>query len=113
MKKVLKNIIQKERLRINDNKLEEIIEISHGDIRNAINTLQFLSPRSIATKKLKTSNPTHFDDHIGNLSLFHAVGKVIYAKREPDGTFKSKPEVSFNMKDPTLFLNSFLFVRTL
>ncbi|KAI7892842.1 Rad17 cell cycle checkpoint protein-domain-containing protein [Mucor mucedo] len=97
MKKILKNILQCEKLCVSDRKLEEIIDVSNGDIRSAINSLQFMSCIPIMPpKKFRRTQVVDFDNHIGNLSLFHAIGKVIYAKHNEDGTFESKPDHIMN-----------------
>ncbi|KAI8138601.1 Rad17 cell cycle checkpoint protein-domain-containing protein [Fennellomyces sp. T-0311] len=77
--------------------LSQIVERSHGDIRNAINTLQFhcIPPSPHIPMKRKRDN----QDSMGQagergapLDLFHALGKVLYAKRDPQGKFESRPE---------------------
>lgn len=100
MLKILKSIVQNEKIRITENKLAEVVEASNGDIRSAINALQFMScAPTFATRKKRNNNGiVDFDSHIGNLSLFHAVGKVVYAKRNQDGTFESKPDVNKKKK---------------
>ncbi|KAK4522068.1 uncharacterized protein ATC70_004607 [Mucor velutinosus] len=96
MNKVLKNILSQEPVNVPKDLLDEIIEKCDGDIRAAINTLQFDSIHSRKTRKIlskkKSGNKPPFDDKTGPLTLFHAVGKVLYAKRNPDGTYESKPE---------------------
>ena len=52
-----------------------------GDIRAAINALQFgcLNSKSFDTKRTKNTNARD-----ANLDLFHAMGKVLYCKRHPN-----------------------------
>ena len=96
MTKVLKHVMSEEHTAIRKEQLDQLIEKSNGDIRAAINNLQFdsvhssKSKRKIQTKKSTDKPP--FDDRMGPLSLFHALGKVLYAKRNPNGTYESKPE---------------------
>lgn len=96
MVKVLKHIISEEHATVQKEQLDQLIEKSDGDIRAAINNLQFdsvhfsKSKRKIPTKKSTDKAP--FDEKMGPLSLFHALGKVLYAKRNPNGTYESKPE---------------------
>ncbi|KAL9548638.1 hypothetical protein MBANPS3_005593 [Mucor bainieri] len=96
MNKVLKNILSQEHAHVSKDYLAEIIEKSDGDVRAAINALQFDTIHSRKARKVpnKTNpeNKAPFDDKTGPLTLFHAVGKVLYAKRNPDGTYESKPE---------------------
>ncbi|KAF1803566.1 Rad17 cell cycle checkpoint protein-domain-containing protein [Mucor lusitanicus] len=96
MNKVLKNILSQEHANVPKDRLDDIIEKSDGDIRAAINTLQFdtihsRKARKVPSKK-KSGDKPPFDDKTGPLTLFHAVGKVLYAKRNPNGTYESKPE---------------------
>ncbi|KAH8555650.1 Rad17 cell cycle checkpoint protein-domain-containing protein [Umbelopsis sp. PMI_123] len=70
---------------------EAIAAISNGDIRSAINNLQFY-----ATPKEQSDSIGHLDmSSIGRetpLDLFHALGKVLYAKRTAKGALQSVPE---------------------
>jgi cell cycle checkpoint protein len=109
MKKILKEIARKECLFLPASKLEEFVDESDGDIRLAINSLQFRSipiddtfveekppPAPVRRAKKDGAKIVEFDDHVGHLSLFHAVGKVLYAKRDAHGNYESTPEVSFS-----------------
>lgn len=84
------------------NQLQDILDQSDGDIRAAINNVQFYAIRSLypsskrKSSSSRQSNVVPFDEKIGPLDLFHAVGKVLYAKRNPDGTLESKPEHILN-----------------
>lgn len=96
MTKALKSILSQEHVTVPKEHLDDIIEKSDGDIRAAINTLQFDSihsrkARRVPSKK-KSANKAPFDDKTGPLTLFHAIGKVLYAKRNPNGTYESLPE---------------------
>ncbi|KAI7902025.1 Rad17 cell cycle checkpoint protein-domain-containing protein [Cokeromyces recurvatus] len=112
MKKILKKIMSNEQTRLSDSQLVDLIEKSEGDIRAAINNLQFYAtPNSNllgkGQKKAKISSVKAFDERTGPLDLFHAVGKVLYAKRNKDDSFESKPEHILNKipVDNDLFIN--------
>lgn len=92
-----------------NDKLDAIVENSNGDIRSAINSIQFTSriPVRPIKKKKPNNDVVDFDNHIGNLTLFHAVGKVVYAKRNQDKTFESKPDV----KKQTRRIHNLLLTR--
>ncbi|CAO3689093.1 unnamed protein product [Rhizopus stolonifer] len=97
----MNNILAKEGIKFKKDKLEEIAELSHGDIRAAINMLQFYSTRetrsdTVPRKKRKRGDMDMFEANTEPLSLFHAVGKVLYAKRDSHGYFESKPENIIN-----------------
>ncbi|KAI8337559.1 Rad17 cell cycle checkpoint protein-domain-containing protein [Chlamydoabsidia padenii] len=81
---------------IDTQQLDHIIEACHGDIRSAILTMQFYAARpSLHTRKrnlggnLKDNSSIHGRQN--HLEFFHAVGKVLYAKRTPSGSLESKP----------------------
>jgi DNA polymerase III delta prime subunit len=104
LKKVLQNIANRENLHVPNSILENIIDNSNGDIRIAINSLQFQSvagtPSSQPVPKKRKNRKgeviVDFNRHMGHLSLFHAVGKVLYAKKNVNGTLESSPEVTKN-----------------
>ncbi|KAI8368195.1 Rad17 cell cycle checkpoint protein-domain-containing protein [Radiomyces spectabilis] len=80
------------------NQVSEIAELSQGDIRCAINTLQFYSLTvnrvSTVPSKRKKTNDTR-QNLLGRgapLELFHALGKVLYCKRDRHGVPESEPE---------------------
>lgn len=90
-----------ENVKLAKDQLQDILDKSDGDIRAAINNVQFYAVRTLhpsARRKVTSikSNVVPFDEKIGPLDLFHAVGKVLYAKRNPDGTLESKPEHILN-----------------
>ncbi|KAI8051789.1 Rad17 cell cycle checkpoint protein-domain-containing protein [Thamnidium elegans] len=99
MLKIVSSIKNREGMSISHDYLDSLVEDSNGDIRSAINALQFLSNTN---KRTKLSAPTKltetidFDKHISKLPLFHAVGKVLYAKRNADNTLESKPDHIIN-----------------
>lgn len=100
MLKILSSIKNAEGLSIPQPYLNNLVQDSNGDIRSAINGLQFISnqvrkERATTTTKASSSKVVEFDKHVSKLSLFHAVGKVLYAKRNTDQTLESKPDVSF------------------
>lgn len=97
---IVTKIVNREGMSIPHDCLESLVDNSNGDIRSAINALQFSSNtgNDETTATSAPTNPTNivdFDKHISKLSLFHAVGKVVYAKRNADDTLESKPDVSF------------------
>jgi cell cycle checkpoint protein len=102
MTKILNHIVSCEGVRIKTSELSDLVEKSNGDIRSAINNLQFYdkkpgkAPKQQPKKAKSLENPNvkAFDEQIGPLDLFHALGKVLYAKRNPDGSYESKPDVS-------------------
>ncbi|RCI04967.1 Cell cycle checkpoint protein rad17, partial [Rhizopus stolonifer] len=101
MTKALNRVIHGQDIYMSKDQLNDLIETSDGDLRSAINNLQFYAKRNQHyTKRRKT-----FDQKIGPLDLFHAVGKVLYAKRHADHTLQSKPEHILNKlpMDPDLF----------
>ncbi|KAI9469929.1 MAG: Rad17 cell cycle checkpoint protein-domain-containing protein [Benjaminiella poitrasii] len=112
MKKVLKKIMSSEQARLSDGQLSDLIEQTEGDIRAAINNLQFYalqSPQPLRKfqKTVRANSIKPFDEKIGPLELFHAIGKVLYAKKNKDGSFESKPEHIINKTpiDNDLFIS--------
>lgn len=111
IKKVLNSIASCENLHLPNSQMENLIDTSNGDIRQAINSLQFFSNQGSSSsypipKKRRNDKGeviVDFMRHTGHLSLFHAVGKVLYAKRNVDGTFESNPEVRSVAKHRTTF----------
>lgn len=96
--KVLSKTALKANVQIGKDRLEELSELSNGDIRAAINMLQFYSTSKNANKhsgikRKRDDDASLFCRTTGSLSLFHAVGKVLYAKRDINGYYESKPEV--------------------
>jgi len=98
MKKCLKTICNKEKIvRLRDADLEEIITSSAGDMRNAVMNLQF--------QMSNRRNGGHYERDV-RLSPFHALGKLLYAKRITHPSDKSgrriskcgdqRPPLSFN-----------------
>ncbi|KAG0745053.1 hypothetical protein G6F57_009109 [Rhizopus arrhizus] len=87
-----------EMIGVSKDKLDEIVELSHGDLRSAINMLQFYSTpsRTNDRKRKRDGISTLFDKVTGPLPLFHAAGKVLYAKRDLEGNYESKPEDIIN-----------------
>ncbi|KAI8353224.1 Rad17 cell cycle checkpoint protein-domain-containing protein [Blakeslea trispora] len=115
MNKALQRVISGQDLAISKAQLDTLIEFSGGDIRLAINHLQFY-PRHDKRKKHEKHKKKEisFEEKIGPLDLFHAVGKVLYSKRRADGTYESRPEHIFDKlpTDPDYF-NAFLHQNSL
>jgi cell cycle checkpoint protein len=69
--------------------LDVIVESSNGDIRSAINTLEFACTIELPNKKRKgvTAGTTIVLEAVTrreqSLALFHLIGKVLYNKRTP------------------------------
>jgi len=90
MKKCLQTIVKAERLKVSDTLFEELHSSSKGDMRHAIMALQFQFASAGGTGKAM---------HVGGsrgqssdrardtkLSTFHALGKLLYAKRKKLGS---------------------------
>ncbi|KAI8640735.1 Rad17 cell cycle checkpoint protein-domain-containing protein [Parasitella parasitica] len=97
MTKALKSILAQEGVTVQKETFDESIEKSDGDLRAAINNMQFSSLHTLISKnklpaKKNSTEKARFDDKLGPLTLFHALGKVLYAKRNPNGTYESEPE---------------------
>ena len=139
MTKRLNNILEAERLKplISNTKelIDDVIEGAHGDLRNAIQTLQMRvvelsysddtesnlksngkskgksngkSIKKRASKRKKVAVSTLKSENVGggeqNLSIFHSLGKVLYAKKEID------PEIAIERSDvDCVTFNSLLF----
>ena len=82
----LQRIAVAEKVDISQQQLKSLCENSNGDLRHATNALQMfaITPNN-GRQKRKKSNPESNTNAYGNrdtsLSLFHAVGKVLYNKR--------------------------------
>lgn len=102
MKSCLKSIMKRERISSTiissmDKYIEELHSTSGGDIRHAIMQLQFRLKSSSTTKSTSIDllKNSHRDT---KLSTFHALGKLLYAKRIPEYKLDSSisDEVSFH-----------------
>ncbi|GFT13808.1 cell cycle checkpoint protein RAD17 [Nephila pilipes] len=87
-------------MKLSKTQLENIASDSKGDIRNAINTMQFLSmtqstePKSVQKKDLSAKSSESEEcasKRDSSLFLFHALGKILYSKRDP--SLKSERDV--------------------
>ena len=80
MKKILEGIAQQQRFLLSASLSEELHLRSGGDLRHAIMTLQvqFTGNKLFA----KSSEAVQHNDRDQKLSTFHALGKLLYAKRE-------------------------------
>ncbi|KAF8773629.1 Cell cycle checkpoint protein RAD17 like protein [Argiope bruennichi] len=87
-------------VKLNKSQLDSIASDSNGDIRNAINTMQFLcmtqsakpksSHKNDASSKAKESEECS-SKRDSSLFLFHALGKILYCKRDP--ALKSETDI--------------------
>ena len=73
MKNALKRIFALCDIRVSDACLKNIVESADGDIRSAMNTVNFSTSEKAISQHLTTS--------INHLSTFHYVGKIMHAKR--------------------------------
>jgi cell cycle checkpoint protein len=100
MKRVLSLIVRAERLSVPSSIYEDLHERSNGDLRSAITTFQYEAMGQSMT--VKNTDATNRDRR---LSPFHALGKLLYAKRvtgahkDPLSWWKWKddrPPIDFN-----------------
>uniref|UniRef100_M0ZW58 Cell cycle checkpoint protein RAD17 n=1 Tax=Solanum tuberosum TaxID=4113 RepID=M0ZW58_SOLTU len=100
IKKTLTAICRKEQCEVGADSIDLIAKASGGDIRQAINSLQYLClkphRRPILSSKERLDNASCLDDVFclpfgkdENLSLFHALGKFLHNKRESEHTIAS------------------------
>lgn len=101
MKSCLKSIMKKEQISSRiissmDKYIEELHSTSEGDIRHAIMQLQFRLKSS--TTISKSNELLKFSHRDTKLSTFHALGKLLYAKRIEEYNLDSSigEEVSFH-----------------
>jgi len=80
-KKILDKILQKEGCSVSAKAMEQIYASSGGDLRSAIMTLQFQQSSRRLIKRHKGGTKPEFRKD-SKLSPFHALGKILYAKRE-------------------------------
>jgi len=91
MKKCLQAIVKQERLRgTSDLLYEELHATSKGDMRHAIMALQFQYASAgggSGSERAKSGNSEYSDrERDTKLSMFRALGKLLYAKRQKLGT---------------------------
>lgn len=104
MVRILKHICVKERIALPLSTIQHVVENAAGDIRSAINALQFFAinqqpssspvtfpttPKKLSSSQTQTQQAQLETGILGtrdaSLSLFHAIGKFMYNKRlEPD-----------------------------
>ena len=83
MKKCIESIAKAEGLgRLSSNFMEELHLSSGGDLRHAIFALQFQYGSSVS--RFGSSNSANATKRDVRLSSFHALGKLLYAKRRPN-----------------------------
>ena len=80
MKKSLEAICKQESIQVPAHFWEEVHLQSAGDLRHAIMSLQFRG-----NEKSKPDKKQHYERD-AKLSMFHTLGKLLYAKRKKDGT---------------------------
>jgi cell cycle checkpoint protein len=89
----IKDVASKEHLKVSSKYIEELHFRCGGDLRFAITTMQFEGKGSTASKKssLSTLRDT-------NIMPFHALGKLLYAKRQkvPAKDDKQRPPLEFD-----------------
>jgi len=85
--KLIDRVISEKNILISDESKSCIVEDSYGDIRNALLSLQLYSLN-------KTCHPLNYEairmKNNQNLSIFHAIGKILYAKRMEDSSKANK-----------------------
>ena len=88
MKKCLQTIVKAERLKVSDTLFEELHSSSKGDMRHAIMALQFqfASAGGIGKAIGGARGQSSDRDRDTKLSTFHALGKLLYAKRKKLGS---------------------------
>lgn len=99
MKRSLEAISKKEGIQVPAYFWEEVHMQSGGDLRHAIMSLQFRGNDNDVTRK---NSEKHYERD-SKLSMFHTLGKVLYAKRkrvseeaESSGAFNERPPLDFN-----------------
>lgn len=96
MKKSLEAICKKEGIKVPPHFWEEVHLQSGGDLRHAIMSLQFRGNDNDATHT--NSDKKHYERD-ARLSMFHTLGKVLYAKRmkvSADSESSERPPLDFN-----------------
>ncbi|ORZ02293.1 Rad17 cell cycle checkpoint protein-domain-containing protein [Syncephalastrum racemosum] len=97
MKQALRRIQQAERSHLSAEQIVDIMDQASGDIRSAINNMQFHSVRippsaNKGKRRLDQENEMQESSQGSTLSIFHAIGKVLYCKRDADGEMEATPE---------------------
>ena len=96
MKKILENIVHRQGVKIQSQVFEELHLQSGGDIRHAIMTLQ-LQSKGLNSMSSSPGQSTRQNDRDKKLSTFHALGKLLYAKRKIDED--GKQTLAFDPED--------------
>lgn len=128
MKKRLRGVLQSEGLSFSQNKLEGAVAMARGDIRAALNALQFCSDSGLGTdssnglshsgvenrkrtkrRKRSSARVVQALGSVGqdsSLGTYHAVSKILNNKRDADGRSKYNVEdILMDAKaDPSSFL---------
>lgn len=91
LSKALKAIADAEKLSTD---IASIVDAANGDLRNAILTLQFSSVTASGMERVngkrkkkaeKSTKPIGVHSKDKSLFIFHAIGKILYAKRDEEG----------------------------
>lgn len=95
--KALERVIQGEQLAVSDSIVDQLVQNSNGDVRNAIHSLQFEAlgvpigkpPSKPRKRKTKKASPLEEGRKaLGlrdvNYSIFHSLGKILHAKAGVD-----------------------------
>ncbi|KAL0477510.1 cell cycle checkpoint protein RAD17 [Acrasis kona] len=107
IKKILTNVYEKEK--ISRSIIEAISASADGDLRHAIQQLQFVclpssfkpKPKKVKSTKMFKKSDDDEDDECDDdddtsrdtfIDLFHATGRVLHGKRNPDGTLERNLE---------------------
>jgi cell cycle checkpoint protein len=93
MTKLLNKIIIAEGIQKSKNIVEKIVEISNGDIRNAINSLQF----QMVVKQRGNSLECFSGGRDVTIDIFHCLGRVFYPKKDENGLYIHDPEEIISM----------------
>ena len=97
IKKACERIVKRERQNMPKSLMNEIQESSHGDMRSVSLALQFALTGSKG-KKISHNSGKYLRD--AKLSTFHALGKLLYAKRMSDSL---QPGADVDIRPPLAF----------
>jgi hypothetical protein len=84
LKKALQRIATEEKIKVNEDQLKLFLEEYEGDVRAAVNAFQIWScsiKHSLSSASSSTNSNISFLSNDSPVSLFHALGRVLYDKR--------------------------------